>query len=370
MRLTNRFRKTGRYTGGAAERDCMVSNDRLRTGQASELYWAAPPADEAAALRAMVDAEIRPVAVQALAKRLGGRPNRLFSPEDVQELDDLVAQCVVSVTAAVQRAKTESSRIENIGGYTWRTSLTSFEAYLRRKKPGYWSVHGSVTDICKHSARTGVTRWDVKAEEVVGYVPWKEKSLEPDPGKVRLLGETLDRGALESLFGETGSRRSELLIYLLDWSTRPLPIGLTTRIMCALLGISDAPEVALDQVERPSSNPSPDVLVGLREYLRFAWSEILQLPVRQRLALLLNFKDRQGANVIALLPLAGIAYHEEIASAFEMSVEELAGIWDGLPMDDETIAGRLSITPLQVSNLRAVARARLQRKMLAAGFQD
>jgi len=92
-----------------------------------------------------------------------------------------------------------------------------------------------------------------------------------------------------------------------------------------------------------------------RSYLQRLWSEIVQLPQSQRLALLLNLRDAQEG-VIALLPLAGVASLREIAAALALPVEELARLWNALPLDDATIAARLGVTRQQVINLRKAAR--------------
>ena len=47
-----------------------------------------------------------------------------------------------------------------------------------------------------------------------------------------------------------------------------------------------------------------------------------------------------------------------------LRAEELAGMWNSLPLDDRGIAERLGITRQQVINLRKSARARLARRMV------
>jgi hypothetical protein len=54
-----------------------------------------------------------------------------------------------------------------------------------------------------------------------------------------------------------------------------------------------------------------------------------------------------------------------MASALEMSAEELSRLWAGLPLDDARIARRLRGTRPQVINLRMSAREFLARRMKA-----
>jgi hypothetical protein len=48
-----------------------------------------------------------------------------------------------------------------------------------------------------------------------------------------------------------------------------------------------------------------------------------------------------------------------------MPAEELARMWNDLPIDDMRIATRLGIKRQQVINLRKAARARLARRLVA-----
>ncbi len=99
------------------------------------------------------------------------------------------------------------------------------------------------------------------------------------------------------------------------------------------------------------------------ERLRRLWRELLQLPVRQRAALLLNLRDAEGHGMIATLPLTGVATMREIAAALEMPAVEFAALWRDLPLEDRRIAELLAITRQQVINLRKCARERLARRL-------
>jgi hypothetical protein len=61
------------------------------------------------------------------------------------------------------------------------------------------------------------------------------------------------------------------------------------------------------------------------------------------------------------LPVAGVATMKQIASVLDMPVDELARIWNGLPLDDLRIAERLGLNRQRVIDLRRTARARLNK---------
>jgi hypothetical protein len=100
-----------------------------------------------------------------------------------------------------------------------------------------------------------------------------------------------------------------------------------------------------------------------RAWLAHLWTEIVELPRNQRMALLLNLRDHLGDSALRFLPAMGIASIRQIAVALEMPPESLAALWRQLPIDDLHIAGLLSLTRQQVVNLRKSARDRLLRRM-------
>jgi len=111
--------------------------------------------------------------------------------------------------------------------------------------------------------------------------------------------------------------------------------------------------------------PGPDTILELRVSLQHLWKEIRKLPPRQRAALLLNLRDKQGRDVIALIPDTRTASFQEIAEVLDIPLERFAQLWQKLPLDDAAIAEQLGATPRQVIRLRKCARDRLIRRMRA-----
>lgn len=64
-----------------------------------------------------------------------------------------------------------------------------------------------------------------------------------------------------------------------------------------------------------------------------------------------------------VFPMSGVASLREIAMVLEIAPEELAALWQELPLDDATIARRLACTRQQVINLRISARKRLANRL-------
>jgi RNA polymerase sigma factor (sigma-70 family) len=126
-------------------------------------------------------------------------------------------------------------------------------------------------------------------------------------------------------------------------------------------GIEDQPDAELAECRLPGGNIQTDL--ENRAWLKRLWEEVAQLPLRQRVALLLNLRDDQGGPALALLPLTGVAKFRDIAATLDIDPEELAGMWKDLPWEDQKIADRLGLNRQQISNMRAAARERLSRRL-------
>jgi predicted DNA-binding protein (UPF0251 family) len=147
---------------------------------------------------------------------------------------------------------------------------------------------------------------------------------------------------------------------------RPLPLTAFVDSLAQLLG-----EVRLTLVqatvsgveERPDPAPGIADVLEHRATLARTWEEIVELPVRQRVALLMNLRDADGSSVLQMLPATSVVSLPGIAAALHLPVAELEALWLDLPLDDETIAARLGLRRQQVINLRKAARARLARRL-------
>jgi hypothetical protein len=149
----------------------------------------------------------------------------------------------------------------------------------------------------------------------------------------------------------------------------PIEFDRLVSYMAALLQIEDRPIESIDQIEDASepeeSNRQHDAgwQIEKRIFLQRLWEEVQQLPLNQRAALLLNLRDHEGEGCLALFPALGIATLRQIAEALEMRAENLAEMWNGLPLEDARIAELLQLTRQQVINARKSARERLTRRL-------
>lgn len=127
-------------------------------------------------------------------------------------------------------------------------------------------------------------------------------------------------------------------------------------------GVTNALRMSGDRFA-PSREPEAPTVLESADYLDRLWTEIVELPRRQRLALLLNARDAAGDSVLQLLIAEAVVSPRDAAAAVEISEEELDALLARLPLIDAEIAEALEVTRQQVINLRSAARDRLARRM-------
>jgi hypothetical protein len=149
---------------------------------------------------------------------------------------------------------------------------------------------------------------------------------------------------------------------ILDELTTPLPLeDLAERAGQYYSNTSNEDHTGTAQAIRPTV--TIETRLAQRAGLGELWSEIGQLPLPQRVSLLLSIRDGNGGSGLALFPAVGIANLNQIAARLSMPLGDLAQVWNGLPFSDRIIGEYLNLDSQRVINLRKSARERLNRKM-------
>jgi hypothetical protein len=163
------------------------------------------------------------------------------------------------------------------------------------------------------------------------------------------------------------TRLPDLIGEILSTASGPLELSDLTTLAAHALGITDRTESVDDHSEfllDPAVRFAHSA--ELKDRLTWLWNEVRQLPLLQRIALLLNLGAGNGSNGEATLCAIAdlrIATFGALAAILEMTEAELANIWNRVPLPDNEIAARLQLDRQQVINLRASARQRLVRRM-------
>jgi hypothetical protein len=212
--------------------------------------------------------------------------------------------------------------------------------------------------------RCGLTEWAEHPPEDVD--PAATQEFRNRPG-------AFARGAIPD-FADQQLGIADAVKALLERVAQPIDLDLLVDAIGGVLGVDDRQpawssteelDAALDTAD--PAQPISHTLM-YRQYLSRLWNEVCELPINQRVAILLNLRDDEGRSALPMLPLTGIATIRTIAEVLNIPAIELAALWPELPLDDARIAGRLALKRQQVINLRKSARERLGRRMSRYGW--
>jgi len=315
-------------------------------------------ADEAAALEQLICERAQPIIRQVVRAKLrvGSAAGSDISED---EATDLLNEITLSLVQRLRRLQTNADEkgIANFRGYVAVTAYHACDGHLRRKYPRRYSLKNQLRYLLTHSA--GLAVWDGEDGHLVcGLAVWRDRPPAVSRSELRQrAGE-----AQLPINPNRNSRSPDQLAAICEGAGGPVCLDDLVSLMADLWGISDVPAAAIHDDEHSSEDEQLDARMDQRSQLEKLWAEIRELPLRQRVALLMSLRDSSGRAVLALLPLIQIASIRQIAETLSMPAEKLAALWNQLPLADGAIAESLGITRQQVVNLRKCARERLWRR--------
>jgi RNA polymerase sigma factor (sigma-70 family) len=299
--------------------------------------------------------------------------NRAGERGQEQEAEDVYGDVIVQLLGRLREFKFNPSEnaIGNFRSYVAVITYNVCYESLRHKYPQRHSLKNKLRYLLTN--QQSFTLWENEDNQwLCGFRTWQERTkIEP----IQRLLDSPEALAQAGLTNDAARRLNlaELLAAIFNWAGAPVELDEVVNVVAQLRGIrekieshaSSEDEEELGDLKEQLPDPRVDVAaeVDQRMYLERLWSEICQLPPRQRTALLLNLRDAEGRDVIALLPITGTASVRQIAQTLEIPAEQFAALWNDLPLDDATLARHLGITRQQVINLRKSARQRLARRM-------
>jgi hypothetical protein len=261
--------------------------------------------------------------------------NAFSSPEDLR---DVAATAMMRLVHRLGEASgRERAPILRFNDFVAKLAFNTANDLLRERFPARTRLKNRIRYVLGHSSR--VTSWRSKRGVAAGLSEWRDSEPAGFSDDVDLPPDDVE-SALVTLFHRAGAA------ILLDDVVETLATS---------WNIVETEVVPIEPVA--ASAPSDE-----RENLAELWSEIRAMRPNHRAALLLNLRDRDSS-AIELFILIGVATIDELAAALEMTAEELAAIWNSLPLDDNSIAARLGVTRQKVINFRRAARDRLARRL-------
>lgn len=288
-------------------------------------------------------ARAQPVIAGVLSRFTRGAAE--LQPPDADDITSTVSLRLVRKLHAIPASADEA--IRKFDDYVAGVTYHAIHDVARHRNPERTRHENRLRHVLTHDARLAL--WEGTDGMLCGLAAWADR-LDAAPGAIALGSLRLDR-----------DRPADALAELFEHAGRPLPFDAVVRELAEWWHVHDAEHGSLTGLV--DQQPGQLARVESRQMMAFLWKEIAALPERQRTALLLNLRDANGLNALALFPLTAVASYGELAAAIGIDPRELTAIWKRLPLEDLEIAGRLGATRQQVINLRKSARDRLRRRL-------
>jgi len=222
---------------------------------------------------------------------------------------------------------------------------------LRERYPEIRRLRRRVRRLISGDARLAI--WNSGNLTVCGKSEWQGRdavplAIAPDSASAAMCNRSNAAESLLAIFATVG---------------QPVLFDELISLVAKLWDIADGIAIDVAETDLADDQASPEVEFESRRFLEAMWEEVKALRPAQRAALLLNLRDIDGSNALALLVILGIASFDDIAAALEITPQRLGELWKGLPLEDQTIASMYGISRQRVINLRRAARERLIRRL-------
>lgn len=318
----------------------------------------------------LIDVHAVPIVREILGSNLRFYLDNNGVGTSTQDANDLFNDIIANLLSRFRHIRNDPAQgtVADLRGYIATTAYNACNLYLRQKYPRRSRLKNRLRYLLSHDSAFAL--WTSDASGLIcGFAQWRDKSAATPHRlfeKIRQNPvEWIQEAGLTSV-GIDRAQLSSLLKALFQSCGSPIRLDELVNIVADICREKDQPDEPLDTVinlAAPALNF--ETILDQQHTLALLWKEICELPPRQRLALLLNFKDARGQELVSFLPYTRTATIEQIAAAIDLPLVEFLELWNKLPLDDATIAQLLGATRQQVINLRKCARERLERRMSA-----
>jgi len=333
------------------------------------------PAAAQACLERLLNEHVAPIVSSITRYKL----RSAFATDSVEKQDeeDIRSEVVLQLISRLNELRSTPTLpgIEDLRGYVATATYNACHKSIRTRHPARWRLKNRLRYLMNHSSEFAL--WpDEHGEYLCGLSSWKNASKDRIASEPRRdLNFEEFQNSLPSNENPARMKLADLVHAFLKWRGQPIEIDEFVTMVAELQGIRELRQAFYTDEEEAEGNSVCDLLpdsrvdvltqMEQRAHLERLWTEICQLPQRQRFALLLNLRDARSQDALVLFTMTGIASLHRIAEVIEWPAEEFAAIWNKLPLEDTVIAANLGVTRQQVINLRKSARERLARRMVA-----
>jgi len=289
---------------------------------------------------------VRPV-ITAVLNRF---ERREFHPR-AEDRDDMTSIVTLRFIDKMRRlAAGDTAPIENLDSYVAVLAQNAATDVLRERYPEIRRLRRRVRRLISSDERLAI--WN-SGNVTVGKREWQGREAAP-------LAIAPDSASAEMC---NSMNAAESLMAILASAGQPVLFDELISLVANLWNIADGVAIDVAETDPADRQASPEAEYESRRFLEAMWEEVKALRAAQRAALLLNLRDIDGSNALALLVILEIASFDDIASALEITPLRLGELWKGLPLEDLAIASMYGITRQRVINLRRAARERLNRRL-------
>jgi hypothetical protein len=291
----------------------------------------------------------------------------------LEDLEDLIGGVTLQLLKRLRGVR-ENPGLKPITSFRDYVAVAAYNAcyeYLRHKSPARARLKDKLRYIL--TRRQGLALWESDNKRWCGLAIWYQKGyLKAEKVALDELANGGENARTQRLMESARTKNLvEFVEELFNTFSRPIEFNQFVSMVAELTGVKETYLISDDEAEpagglsKPVSGQGTDpaALAEMRSQLSHLWREIGQLPLAQRRVLMLGLRDKNGSSMTVLLADIQIASIQQIAAALALLPEELAGLWQQMPLVDMEIASYLNITRDQVIHQRQSARRRLARRM-------
>lgn len=323
---------------------------RLLRDANDPLLWPLIDASAEEARRRRILDEILATHVKPVVERILGRHVQADRAIRAEDAEDIMAAVQLRLVRRLQDVPHDAeAAVERLSDFTATLTYNAISDFLRKRYPERTRLKNRIRHAIARDARMAM--WPSAGGIACGLASMRDI---PVGGPFAIDIETPSPAMLDR------QQLPEAVHALITEAGRPVLVDDVVRALVTLWHVSDAPPPSAAEANVAATQHAQ---LQNRNFLERLWEEILELKPMHRAALLLNLREEESGNAIALLVMLGIATVDDVAEALEMTTEQLAELWNNLPLDDRAIASMLGIDRQQVINLRRTARERLSRRL-------
>jgi RNA polymerase sigma factor (sigma-70 family) len=266
------------------------------------------------------------------------------SPSQPADIEDVCSNAFVALLSSLN----QNQSIDNFDAYVSVIAYRACSEYFRSRYPQFHRLRNRLRYLLQTSPK--LTLWQDPDGEWVCALRGSNAETTLPLDRELILAHPIRQVS-----------PAEAVERALAQAESPIAFDALARAMAQYWNVQDSTDSVNLTVEDPA--PLAEAVLSGSQQIQAVWREIIDLPPKQRTALLLNFRDENGSCATSIFIAAGVAGLPQIAAALDMPLEVFVELWRTMPLNDMDIAERLGISRQQVINLRKCAKERLSRRL-------